>query len=380
MNDRSSLKALVASQILTENGFVSDHAIILNSENIQSIVLTENIPENCTRENFGDAYLVPGLIDLQVNGGNGLLFNNTPTSETVRAMASAHRLFGTTSIMPTVISDTPEKVSQCISAVDQCIPDCPGVLGIHIEGPFFSPGKRGVHQKTFIRAPDDSDIELYSSLKHGKTLVTLAPEKVPIEFIEALSKKDIVISAGHSGAEYHETVDAIDAGLSGFTHLFNAMPSISGRKPGLVTAALLSSTTYCGIIADLIHVHPASIELAMRCLPKGHLYFVSDAMATIGAKKKSFLLYGEEIHEENGQLVNAEGKLAGAAISQLDAVKNAVNALGIPLDEAIRMASTYPANYIGVSDKLGSLSVGKRADILCLDQNLKVVKTWVKGS
>ena len=372
-------QALLGSQIFCGERFYDDHALLVEGKSIVDIVDKNNTPDNFNKIELDQGILAPGFIDLQVNGGGGVLFNNSPNKESLNTIIKAHQYFGTTSIMPTVISDSLEVLEQCIKTVTEEIKNNSSLLGIHIEGPFFNTKYRGVHQKQYISAINSDYLNLFESLKGFPVMLTLAPECISSQQLKHLTSLGIKTLAGHSDATYDELDDAIKNGLDGFTHLFNAMGQISAREPGVVGSALHFENTFASIIVDLHHVHPSLIQLAYQLKPTGKLFFISDSMATINHGKPSFELYDEVVNESDGRLVNSEGKLAGSSITQIDAVKNAYQKCNIPLNQALAMASRYPAEYLGIENHLGSLKPGYRADLVHFDSNFKVHNVWVSG-
>ena len=372
-------QALLGSQIFCGERFYDDHALLVEGKSIVDIVDKNNTPDNFNKIELDQGILAPGFIDLQVNGGGGVLFNNSPNKESLNTIIKAHQFFGTTSVMPTVISDSLEVLEQCIKTVTEEIKNNSSLLGIHIEGPFFNTKYRGVHQKQYISTINSDYLNLFESLKGFPVMLTLAPECISSQQLKHLTSLGIKTLAGHSDATYDELDDAIKNGLDGFTHLFNAMGQISAREPGVVGSALHFENTFASIIVDLHHVHPSLIQLAYQLKPTGKLFFISDSMATINHGKPSFELYDEVVNESDGRLVNSEGKLAGSSITQIDAVKNAYQKCNIPLNQALAMASRYPAEYLGIENHLGSLKPGYRADLVHFDSNFKVHNVWVSG-
>ena len=372
-------QALLGSQIFCGERFYDDHALLVEGKSIVDIVDKNNTPDNFNKIELDQGILAPGFIDLQVNGGGGVLFNNSPNKESLNTIIKAHQFFGTTSVMPTVISDSLEVLEQCIKTVTEEIKNNSSLLGIHIEGPFFNTKYRGVHQKQYISTINSDYLNLFESLKGFPVMLTLAPECISSQQLKHLTSLGIKTLAGHSEATYDELDDAIKNGLDGFTHLFNAMGQISAREPGVVGSALHFENTFASIIVDLHHVHPSLIQLAYQLKPTGKLFFISDSMATINHGKPSFELYDEVVNESDGRLVNSEGKLAGSSITQIDAVKNAYQKCNIPLNQALAMASRYRAKYLGIANHLGSLKPGYRADLVHFDSNFKVHNTWVSG-
>ncbi|MBV9553163.1 MAG: N-acetylglucosamine-6-phosphate deacetylase, partial [Alphaproteobacteria bacterium] len=290
-------------------------------------------------------WLVPGFIDLQVNGGGDVLFNDDPTPAAIAAIVRAHRKFGTTALLPTLITDSTPTMRQARDAVFAAMRDEPSVLGIHFEGPFLSPERCGIHDPALMRTPDAADIAFLTAPFPGCTLVTLAPERVPEGFIAALVQAGVRVALGHSAASYEETRAALADGLCGFTHLFNAMPPISARAPGPIAAALEAPAAWYGLIVDGHHVAPAALRLALR--GAGQPLLVTDAMPPVGGARRAFTLQGRAIHVDGGALRDASGRLAGSALDMASAVRNCVRLLGMPLVEALRMASAAPAAALG---------------------------------
>jgi len=332
------------------------------------------------RHDLEGALLLPGFIDSQVNGGGGVLFNDDPSVEAIRAIGRAHRRFGTTGFLPTLISDDLEVVARAIAAVRAALESgVPGVLGIHIEGPFLNVERKGVHDPAKLRELDASAVGLLSSLRAGRTLVTLAPEMTTPELIQGLVAAGVVVSAGHTNATYTQMSTALRHGLSGFTHLFNAMSQLTGREPGAVGAALEDRGSWCGIIVDGQHISPVVLRIALRCKPHDRFMLVTDAMPGVGTQATSFELQGRRILVSGDVCVDEEGRLAGSNIDMASCVRNAVRMLGVPLAEAARMASQWPAEFLGLGKELGRIAPGLRASLVAADDELKVLDTWIDG-
>ena len=321
---------------------------------------------------------------MQVNGGGGIGFNETPTLRGALAIAAAHRRLGTTGVLPTVITDTPAEMRAAAeaAAAAAAIPGS-GVLGVHLEGPFLSPERAGVHRQHFIRPPEEADIAWLCTLPRpsgGRVLQTLAPEQVPPATISRLASAGIRVSGGHSAASLEETQAALRAGMSGFTHLFNAMPPLAGRAPGIAVAAMTDPASCCGIIVDGIHVHPAMLRLALAAKPAGGMLLVSDAMPPARTALSEFMLQGRRVLRRNARLETEDGVLAGADLDLCGAVAQAIALLGLAPEEALRMASLYPARFLGLDRQLGRLAPGYRADIVLLDDRLRAAGSWLAGS
>jgi N-acetylglucosamine-6-phosphate deacetylase len=355
-------------------------AVVIEGSRIAALLPRSEVPSDVPTYTLpAGAWLAPGFIDIQVNGGGDVLFNDDPTPDGIAAIASVHRKFGTTALLPTLISDTPEKTRAALDAVERAILANPSVLGIHLEGPFLSPDKPGVHDPERFRRPTEQDAEELAARRAGLTLVTLAPEQVPDGFIAQLAKAGVRVSLGHSMATYAQTKAALAQGLSGFTHLFNAMRSPASREPGPIVAGLETPGAWFGMIVDGHHVDPALLRLALRGVARPML--VTDAMPTVGGSHSSFTLYGQEIGVRGGRCTRADGTLAGAHLDMASAVRNCVGLLGVPLTQALRFASTEPACFLGLEDSLGRIARGYRADLVAFDPgHLEVHRTWVAGS
>jgi N-acetylglucosamine-6-phosphate deacetylase len=379
MSSSGVIEAFTARRLFDGDSWLQDHALLVDGDHIAAVVPLAEVSMETPTTDLGDITLAPGLIDVQVNGGGGVMFNNDPSADGLATIAGAHRQYGTTTIMPTVISDTALVQQTAASAVrDAQAAGEHGVLGLHLEGPHFDPGRRGTHKADMIRPLTASDMDWLCSLQDYPTIVTLAPEHTTPGQVRRLSDAGLMVCAGHTNADYQQVSAAIEEGLRGFTHLFNAMSPLQSRAPGTVGAALDSPDTWAGIIADGHHVHPVGIRLAHRAKHTGKLILVSDAMSTVGGPD-SFEIYGERIAVEDGRLINAEGNLAGSAIALIDAVRTAHKEAGLDLGECLRMASRYPAEFLDLGSRLGRLAAGFRADIFAFDQNFRVSDTWVAG-
>ena len=371
-------EALVNGRVLIGRKFVTGHAVIIEDGRIREVTAGD-LPDDADLLDLRGRILVPGFVDVQVNGGGDRLFNDDPSVETIAAIGRTHRQFGTTGFLPTLISDDAAKIAAAIDAARLAIAaGVPGVLGVHIEGPFLNPAKKGIHDPTKLRPISNSDIELLSRSTGGKTVVTLAPEAVPADAIRRLAAADVVVSAGHTQATADQVFEALRNGLRGFTHLFNAMSQLGSREPGVVGAALYDQNSWCGIIADGHHVDPRVLKIALRATPLRRFMLVSDAMPSVGGRK-TFMLHGEKISAAGGKCVNAHGTLAGSDLDMASAVRNAVTMLGVDLAEAVMMASANPAAFLGLDHELGRIAPGYRANFVLLDDRLQVVETWIDG-
>lgn len=372
------LIALTGADIFDGETTRRDAAVLVEDGAVAAIVGRGDIPAGIPVRDLGGGLLAPGFVDLQVNGGGGVMLNDGPSPDAIVAIAAAHRRFGTTGLLPTLISDTYDKIRTAMHAAQKAAAENPSVLGIHIEGPFLSPEKRGVHDAAMFRMPDARDLALLTSWPAGLVLVTLAPECVPEGFIAELARCGVKVSLGHSMATYAETRAALAEGLTGFTHLYNAMRPLSSRDPGPIAAALESPCAYIGMIVDGAHVSPEMLRLALRGEARPML--VTDAMPPVGGRKQSFMLYGEEMTVRDGRCTRADGTLAGAALDMATAVRNCVRDLGVPLTSALRFASTEPAEFLGLGTILGRLAPAFRADMVAFDpETIEVLDTWVAG-
>ncbi len=375
------LTALINGRVLGDAGFVTGRAVLVEGERILAVVA--NADPRCLaarRIDLQGARLMPGFVDVQVNGGGGALFNDKRDVATLRTIAAAHRKFGTTSLLPTLISDDLPVVAEAISAVrDAIVAKVPGIIGIHIEGPFLNEVRKGAHDAGKFRSLDKSSVDLLSSLDVGRTLVTLAPEMNEMAAIAALAARGVVISAGHSNASFAVMQDALRHGVTGFTHLFNAMSPLGTREPGVAGAALHHQSSWCGIIVDGHHVSPVTLQLALRCKRRDRFMLVTDAMPSVGTYATAFTLQGREILVRDGKCIDAQGTLSGSALDMAGAVRNTVKLLGVELAEAARMASTYPAAFLGLDREIGRIAPGYRANLVLADDELNVLDTWIDG-
>lgn len=354
-------------------------AVVMDGARILDLVPTTDLPRTTSIRAMPEgAWLAPGFIDLQVNGGGDVLFNDQPSAQSARTIAAAHRRRGTTGLLPTLISDSAEKMRLALEAVNALVSSEPGILGLHLEGPYLSPEKPGVHDRRQLRQPSPDELAMLTAPRDGVLLVTLAPEIVPAGFIAQLVASGIRVSLGHSMASYQQTRAAMAEGLTGFTHLFNAMRPLSSREGGPIAQALESPDAWYGLIVDGVHVDPAMLRLALRGL--GHPMLVSDAMPPVGGHRSSFRLHGDTIAVRDGYCVRDDGTLAGTVLDMAAAVKNCVRLLGVPLPDALRFASTHPATFLGLGQTLGRLAPGYRADVVAFDAtDMTVLATWIAG-
>ncbi|MCA1243284.1 N-acetylglucosamine-6-phosphate deacetylase [Stappia stellulata] len=371
--------ALLARAIFDGDRLVPDSALLIEEGRVRAIVPVSEIPCDAERMDTQAALLCPGFVDWQVNGGGGVLFNETPTREGIRAIAAAHARFGTTTLLPTVITDAPEVSAAAAQAVAEAIADGdPAVVGVHFEGPHISLEKCGVHDRGFIRPLTREDHDRLARADLGTVVATVAPENASLEDIRTLSRAGVHVSLGHSNADFATANAAFRAGAQSVTHLFNAMSGLHHRDPGLAGAALSSAHVYCGLIPDGHHVHPAMLDLALRAAGHRRITLVTDAMSSVGHADDRFELNGRTVVRENGRLTIADGTLAGSDLDMMSGVRIMADACGAPFHDVLRMASRCPAQMLGLHDR-GHLRPGARADILALDAERTLISVWIAG-
>lgn len=373
---------VIAGTIFDGERLHKNHAVAVRGTRVTEVAPRAALARvGGSRMDLGSDILVPGFIDLQVNGGGGALFNDSASVETIARIGAAHRGFGTVGFLPTLITDTDAVMRRAIDAVAAAIADrVPGVIGIHLEGPHLNPVRRGVHDADRIRPLDAAAVARITSLELGVTLVTLAPEATDASTIRRLAEAGVVVCAGHSAADYDTVQRALDAGLAGFTHLFNGMPPLKSRDPGLVGAALADDASWFGIIADGHHVHPASLRVAVAAKRRGGAVLVTDAMPVVGTNLETFTLHGARVvRVADGRCLTADGGLAGSTLTMIDAVNNAARFAGVDWFEAVRMASLYPATALGLHGTFGRIRPGYRASFVAVNTERRVTRVWVDG-
>jgi N-acetylglucosamine-6-phosphate deacetylase len=376
-----SITAFTNGPMLTGDAFVRGAALLIEHDRIVDVVNADDARMRGAKQvDLRGRMLLPGFIDVQVNGGGGVLFNDMPTVEGIRRIARAHARFGTSGFLPTLISDDLAVVATAIAAVDAAIAaGVPGVLGIHIEGPYLNERRKGVHNAAHFQELGREAVALLSSLRRGVTLLTLAPELAMPEALDQLAAAGVILSAGHTNATATEIEAARRHGLRGYTHLFNAMSQLTAREPGAVGAALAEDDSYCGMIVDGRHVDPRVLKIALRARRHDRFMLVTDAMPPIGTGATSFQLQGRTINVADGVCVDEQGTLAGTALDMSLAVRNAIAMLALPPASAVRMASEYPADFLGLGASHGRLAPGHRADLLIADEGYNVLETWIGG-
>ncbi len=378
---RSLCQVVVADRIFDGYGWKRDAAVLIRDGCIAAVAGDGDIPEGWPRRRLPpNVLLAPGFIDLQVNGGGGILLNDDPTPQAMQAIARAHRRFGTTACLPTLIT-APRQVTLAAVAAARAAAGMDGVLGVHLEGPFISPARPGVHRADLIATATWSDLDWLGDLAGaGASMITLAPERLPDGFLRRLAETGVRIAVGHSEASAETVLQAIADGVSGVTHLFNAMPPLAARQPGIVGAALAERRLTAGIIADGIHVYPTALRAAFAAKGADRIALVTDAMPTVGTDIDEFQLMGRTIARRQGRLCADDGTLAGAHLTMAEAVRNAVNLAKLPLGDALRAASRTPAEFLGLAGERGVLIPGARADMVALTAELDVLATWVNGA
>ncbi|MFK0686931.1 N-acetylglucosamine-6-phosphate deacetylase [Mesorhizobium sp. IMUNJ 23033] len=381
MSDRF---ALTGARIFDGADWHEDAALVVQGGLVEAIVPAGAIPSDVIKVETGGGLLAPGFVDLQVNGGGGVMLNDHPDVASIETICRAHAPFGTTALLPTLITDTPAITAAAVAAgAAAARQKLPGFLGLHLEGPHLSVARKGAHDPALIRPMTDADQAGLIAARESLPvlLTTIAPESVEPTRVTALAKAGIVVSLGHSDTGYATASAFAAAGATVVTHLFNAMSQIGNREPGLAGAAIDTGTLFAGIIADGIHVDPATMAIALRAKQgPGKIVLVTDAMATIGTDMTSFTLNGRTIYRKDGSLRLADGTLAGADLDMISAVRYVHRVVGLELSEALRMASLYPAQAIGQSHRLGRFANGTAADIVALSDDLNVKGVWIDGA
>jgi N-acetylglucosamine-6-phosphate deacetylase len=373
------MKVFTGARLFDGERFLDDRALIVEGDVIRGLVELKERPRDGEQIDLGGGILAPGFVDWQINGGGGVLFNAEPTVEGIARIAAAHRREGVTGFLPTVVTDAPEVLAEALSAARVAHVRVPGALGIHVEGPFIDPRRKGVHQPEWIRPMREKEAEALIAMRAGAMVVTLAPASVPLEMITGLARSGIVVSLGHSDATAEEAEAVFDAGARAVTHLYNAMSQLSSRAPGVVGATLSDPRVICGLIADGEHAHPAAYRAAIAAKGPQGIALISDAMPPAAGGPDVFKLQGRRMTRVGMKLVDENGTLAGAAITMRDAVRYVALTLGLPLGHALTMATLTPARLLGVDDRIGRLAPGYHADLVHLTDALDVAGVWAKG-
>jgi N-acetylglucosamine-6-phosphate deacetylase len=373
------MKVFYGARIFDGERLHDDCALVVEGESVQALTRFEDRPRGGEQVDLGGGVLSPGFIDWQINGGGGVLFNANPTVDGIAAIAAAHRRAGVTAFLPTVVTDAPRVLAHALAAAREARERVPGALGIHVEGPFIDPKRKGVHPPEFIRPMKDEDAKALIAGRAGVMVVTLAPASVPLHFVSRLAKAGIVVSLGHSDATAEEAQAVFDAGASAATHLYNAMSQLSSRAPGVVGATLSDPRIICGLIADGEHAHALAYRVAVTAKGPRRIALVSDAMPPAAGGPDVFELQGRRMTRVGAKLVAEDGTLAGAAITMRGAVDYVVNVLKVPLSDALMMATLTPARLLRVDDRIGQLRPGHRADLVHLTDALQVAEVWTAG-
>lgn len=358
-------------------------SLLVEDGRIAAVLPPDAAPDGAEVISLDGGTLAPGFVDLQLNGGGGVMFNDAPNVETLSRIAAAHAALGSLTILPTLITDTPEQTRTAVDAVaDAIAAGIPGIVGLHLEGPHLSIARKGAHDPALIRPMGEGDLAFLcdAARRLPRLMVTLAPESVTDDQIARLDRADIIVSLGHTDAGFDRCVSAARAGARLATHLFNAMSQLGNREPGLVGAVLATGALNAGLIADGIHVHPQTMRMALAAKAgPGEIFLVSDAMAPAGSDIERFSLNGRDIRRVDGRLTLADGTLAGADLSMTRAVRIMCRDVGLPLDRALAMSTSIPARVLGMSDRTGVLAAGRDADFVHLSEDLVLRKVWQKG-
>ncbi|OCC04381.1 N-acetylglucosamine-6-phosphate deacetylase [Labrys sp. WJW] len=380
----STQSALLAPRIFDGEAWHQDAAVIVDGVRIEAIVPRSAMPAGIAVETIEAGFIAPGFIDLQVNGGGGVMLNDRRDAETIATICAAHAQFGTTALLATLITDTPDITTEALEAgAEAQRRKVPGFLGLHIEGPHLAVSRKGAHDPQLIRPMEETDLARLVAARSQVPvlLTTVATESVTPAQIRRLAEAGLIVSIGHSDAEYGDVVAAAEAGASMATHLFNAMSQIKNREPGLAGTAIALGGLSAGLVADGIHVDPITIDIALRAKRHpGRIFLVTDAMATIGTDMRQFTLNGRVIKRENGRLTLDDGTLAGADLDMISAVRFMHERIGLDLGEALRMASLYPAMAVGMDLRYGRLARGSRSDMVVLTDDLAITSVWIGGS
>ncbi|MDQ2083589.1 N-acetylglucosamine-6-phosphate deacetylase [Xanthobacteraceae bacterium Astr-EGSB] len=372
--------AVLADRVFDGRCWHESAAVLVRDGRIAAIESWSQVPADWPQTKLPPGvFLTAGFVDLQVNGGGGTLLNDHPTPEGMRAIARAHRRYGTTACLPTLITDTRARMREAVAAA-RTVAGQDGVLGLHLEGPFISPHRPGVHRADLVTMPAPGDVDLLCDLgTAGRSLVTLAPECVPAGFVRRLVEAGLRVSIGHSEASAGTVLQVVADGATGVTHLYNAMPPMSAREPGIIGTALAEPRLIAGLIIDGLHVDPIAVRAAFAAKGADGIALVTDAMPTIGSQADRFDLMGRNVTLVRSRLTTDQGTLAGAHLDMTSAVRNAVRLAKIPLEDALRAASLTPARFLGIDNEHGALVAGGRADMVALSRDLDVMAVWMGG-
>ena len=371
--------ALTGARVFDGTSLQDGMAVVVKDKVISNVLPVSQLPRGIEVQDLKGGLLSAGFIDVQVNGGGGALMNDNPTVETVKRIAASHRKFGTTGLLPTVITDDQKVIDQAIVAVQDAIAHhVPGILGIHLEGPFLDVARKGAHPENFIRTMTQRDVQHIAAMNCGSVMLTLAPNKVPAQFIAELTQRGILISLGHAEATVVEVQKALGAGARAFTHIYNAMSQLNGREPGMVGACLSDSESYCSVIVDGLHVGDVALKILFAAKAKNRIMLITDAMPPAAGGPDSFELQGRRARRVGNRLQLDDGTLAGSIVTMDEAVRRSIQ-LGVRLEDALRMASLVPAHYLRRENELGRIAKGFIASLVHLSDDLRVNKTWING-
>jgi N-acetylglucosamine-6-phosphate deacetylase len=373
------MTTIFARRLFDGEQWLSNQEVTFSGSQIASIVAAQT-PSNTATDVV--EVLAPGFIDVHVNGGGGTLFNHTPTLSALGKIVQSHAQFGTVAMMPTLISDDYTIMSEAHDAVNEALAQkMGGILGLHYEGPYLNPVRKGVHNEYQLRQPNEDILAtLLDVSRRGKLMVTLAPEQVRAGFIEWLVSEKAIVCIGHSAATYEQAMAAVNSGARGFTHLFNAMTPLTSREPGVVGAALQTGKpTWCGLIADGHHVHPASMRVAIAAKGCEHIMLVTDAIQSVGSAETEMAFLGKKVRRSDGKVTTEDGTLAGSDLDMATAVRNTIFQTGRTPAEALQMASLRPAEFLGIDDQFGRIKPDYRASLVALSEDYQVQKTWIDG-
>ncbi|URJ31504.1 N-acetylglucosamine-6-phosphate deacetylase [Blochmannia endosymbiont of Camponotus modoc] len=376
--------ALINSTIYTGKEIIDNHALIVSKNVIKAICLNSELPKNIDVHDLSGALLTPGFIDLQINGCGGVQFNdhiNAISICTLEKMQVTNQFSGCTSFLPTLITSDNVLMQRAVDVMRVFLSKNKNqALGLHLEGPFLNSIKRGIHNPILIRLPTKEMISYLCENSDVIRKITLAPEQLDMTFIQKLKKSGICVAIGHSNATYEQARFSFSYGVSFGTHLFNAMPPLIAREPGVIGAIFDVPEIYCSVIADGFHVHWANIRYAKK-IKGDRLILVTDATSPAGSNliRSRFLFSNKTIYHRNNICVDSKGILSGSTLTMIQAIKNSVKYAGIPLDEAVRMATLYPAKAIGMDHCLGSLEVNKIANLTVFNTDYQIKKTIVNG-
>ena len=373
------MKVLFGARLFDGERFLDDHALVVEGDSIRALVAVADRPRGGEQIDLGGGLLAPGFVDWQINGGGGALFNAEPTVSSIARIAAAHRSAGVTAFLPTVVTDSPAVLGAALNAAREARGSVPGVVGVHVEGPFIDVRRKGAHPAEWIRPMRQTDADALIAMRPGVMVVTLAPASVPLDLVTRLARSGIVVSLGHSEATAEEAQSVFDAGARATTHLYNAMSQLSSRAPGVVGATLADSRVICGLIADGEHAHPMACRAAIAAKGARGVALVSDAMPPAAGGPESFELHGRRIFRDSGKLLDSNGTLSGSAITMSDAVRYVTGILKLPLPDALTMATLTPARLLGLDGRIGRLARERRADLVHLADTLDVRDVWIGG-